>query len=148
MGGQTITPSASTQTISCSGKYMTGNITVNPIRIYKGTPTLSTSNAQFITHDNKSMYMYYFIIPKSILPKDGIESSYFFYYILNSTGWIIYSFAKYPTSYGFYTSYLSGGQQGKNFPYDNCVHGSDVWVPVSYYRLDKQNTSEVRIFYK
>ena len=31
MGGQTITPSSSTQTVSCSGKYMTGNIVVNAI---------------------------------------------------------------------------------------------------------------------
>ena len=31
MGGQTITPTASQQTISCSGKYMTGNIVVKGI---------------------------------------------------------------------------------------------------------------------
>ena len=35
MGGQTITPSASTQTISCSGKYMTGNITVKGMGVYQ-----------------------------------------------------------------------------------------------------------------
>ena len=29
MGGQTITPSASQQTVACSGKYMTGNVVVN-----------------------------------------------------------------------------------------------------------------------
>lgn len=31
MGGQTITPSSSAQTVSCSGKYMTGNVVVNAI---------------------------------------------------------------------------------------------------------------------
>lgn len=31
LGGQTITPSASQQTVACSGKYMTGNVVVNPI---------------------------------------------------------------------------------------------------------------------
>ena len=31
MGGQTITPGSSQQTISCSGKYMTGNIVVNAV---------------------------------------------------------------------------------------------------------------------
>lgn len=31
LGGQTITPSASQQTVACSGKYMTGNIVINPI---------------------------------------------------------------------------------------------------------------------
>lgn len=31
MGGQTITPSKTAQTISCTGKYMTGNITVSAI---------------------------------------------------------------------------------------------------------------------
>ena len=31
LGGRTITPSASAQTVSCSGKYMTGNVTVNAI---------------------------------------------------------------------------------------------------------------------
>ena len=30
MGGQTITPSANQQTVACSGKYMTGNITIQP----------------------------------------------------------------------------------------------------------------------
>lgn len=29
LGGQTITPSATQQTVSCSGKYMTGNIVIN-----------------------------------------------------------------------------------------------------------------------
>lgn len=32
-GGQTINPSASQQTVSCSGKYMTGNIIVNSINL-------------------------------------------------------------------------------------------------------------------
>lgn len=35
MGGQTITPKAAAQTVSCSGKYMIGNITVNGANIYK-----------------------------------------------------------------------------------------------------------------
>lgn len=35
LGGQTITPSASQQTVSCSGKYMTGNVVVNSCYSYK-----------------------------------------------------------------------------------------------------------------
>ena len=31
LGGQTITPSSSQQTVSCSGKYMTGNIVINAV---------------------------------------------------------------------------------------------------------------------
>ena len=31
MGGQTVTPNSSSQTVYCSGKYMTGNITINAI---------------------------------------------------------------------------------------------------------------------
>lgn len=38
MGGQTITPSASQQTVACNGKYMTGNVTVN------GVSNLSAAN--------------------------------------------------------------------------------------------------------
>ena len=43
MGAQTITPKSSAQTVSCNGKYMTGNITVNAANIYKvvtGTATV------------------------------------------------------------------------------------------------------------
>ncbi|MDR2024012.1 MAG: hypothetical protein LBQ71_12415 [Hungatella sp.] len=34
MGGQTINPGSSQQTVSCSGKYMTGNIIINSVRTY------------------------------------------------------------------------------------------------------------------
>lgn len=47
MGAQTITPSHSKQTINCSGKYMTGNITVNATNIFKsweGTANTSTND--------------------------------------------------------------------------------------------------------
>lgn len=35
MGGQTITPSASQQTVACNGKYMTGNVVINGIEAYR-----------------------------------------------------------------------------------------------------------------
>lgn len=35
MAGQTITPTNSQQTVSCSGKYMTGNVVVNGVRVGK-----------------------------------------------------------------------------------------------------------------
>lgn len=35
MGGQTITPSTAQQTVSCSGKYMTGNVAINPVRYFQ-----------------------------------------------------------------------------------------------------------------
>ena len=40
MGGQTITPRSTSQTVSCSGRYMTGNIVVNGARRWK-TLTIS-----------------------------------------------------------------------------------------------------------
>lgn len=50
MGGQTITPSSSAQTVYCSGKYMTGNITVNGTNIFRsqsGTGYYGSSTAAF-----------------------------------------------------------------------------------------------------
>lgn len=42
--GQTITPGASQQTISCSGKYMTGNIVINGVRTYASVSRTVTSS--------------------------------------------------------------------------------------------------------
>ena len=46
LGAQTITPSSATQTVSSNGKYMTGNVTVNPIPsqyiVPSGTYTISS----------------------------------------------------------------------------------------------------------
>lgn len=50
MAGQTITPGNSQQTISCSGKYMTGDIVINGVRTYASvsrTVTSSTSKRVF-----------------------------------------------------------------------------------------------------
>lgn len=50
MGGQTIAPSSAVQTVSCSGKYMTGNITVGAIPsnyVYIATGQTSFSYGTF-----------------------------------------------------------------------------------------------------
>ena len=51
MGGQTITPTSSQQTISCSGKYMTGNVVINGVSTYSTksitiTKTGNTNNTK------------------------------------------------------------------------------------------------------
>ena len=58
MGGQTITPTSSQQTISCSGKYMTGNVVINGVSIYSTksitiTKTGSTSNTKGTVYEFK-----------------------------------------------------------------------------------------------
>ena len=46
-GGATITPNLSTQTVSCSGHYMTGNVVVNAISPTMGAQTITpTTSAQ------------------------------------------------------------------------------------------------------
>lgn len=52
LGGQTITPSASQQTVACSGKYMTGNVVVNSCYAYKSITyrmLSASSTMQFAT---------------------------------------------------------------------------------------------------
>ena len=46
MSGQTITPSGSQQTVSCSGKYMTGNIVVKGAQIFKQYTATLANNMQ------------------------------------------------------------------------------------------------------
>lgn len=61
MSGQTITPSASQQTISCSGKYMTGNITVAGVTVYKQLNVVvrsSTKMEAFKNWDGSNVGMY------------------------------------------------------------------------------------------
>ena len=58
MGGHTITPTSSQQTISCSGKYMTGNVVINGVSIYSTksitiTKTGSTSNTKGTVYEFK-----------------------------------------------------------------------------------------------
>ncbi|WP_419032417.1 hypothetical protein [Dysgonomonas gadei] len=61
MAGQTITPSSSQQTISCSGKYMTGNVIVSGVKIYKQINAVvksSTTMTAFTNWDGSSVRMY------------------------------------------------------------------------------------------
>lgn len=62
MGGQTITPTSSTQTVSCSGKYMTGNIVINAANIFKtqsGSVTASSSKISFTKQAGGTASAYY-----------------------------------------------------------------------------------------
>lgn len=71
MGGQTITPGAAQQTVSCAGKYMTGNIVVNGGQLLKtsdGTLTSSGSKLLFYRVDGTSAYFYYVDIPTGFTP--------------------------------------------------------------------------------
>lgn len=65
MSGTTITPKSSAQTVSCSGKYMTGNVVVNAADIFKmvsGSVTASTSKATFTKTGGYSFSLYYFTV--------------------------------------------------------------------------------------
>ena len=82
MGAQTITPKSSAQTVSCSGKYMTGNITVNAASIYKvvsGTVTSSSSTKTFTDEYGNSSTYYYFTISISGF-KQVIAVNWYGYY--------------------------------------------------------------------
>lgn len=54
MGGQTITPSASQQIVSCNGNYMTGDIVINPFI----KTLVDTSYTATITNDNGTSVSY------------------------------------------------------------------------------------------
>lgn len=55
--GQTITPGASQQTISCSGKYMTGNIIINGVRAYAWLSTQkATVGSRSFTNTDGNAY--------------------------------------------------------------------------------------------
>lgn len=64
MAGQTITPSSSQQTVSCSGKYMTGNIVVKGAQLYRSwsgnvTATKTASYSENYGGSVKSITYYY-----------------------------------------------------------------------------------------
>lgn len=62
MAGQTITPQAETQTVSCGGKYMSGNITVSGANIFKRqnvSTTSSTATKLFYGDNGKNVRRYY-----------------------------------------------------------------------------------------
>ena len=65
MGAQTITPSGSQQTVSCSGKYMTGNVIVKAANIFKmqqGQVTASTSQRTFTKQTGGTASAYYWTL--------------------------------------------------------------------------------------
>lgn len=72
MAGQTITPGASQQTISCSGKYMIGNIVIKGVRTYAiKSGAVSTSggkNFKVWNFGNVTTYYYYLDIPTGFTP--------------------------------------------------------------------------------
>ena len=64
MSGQTITPSSSQQTVSCSGKYMTGNIVVKAAQLYRSwsgnvTATKTASYRENYGGSEKDVTYYY-----------------------------------------------------------------------------------------
>lgn len=59
MGGQTITPGSTQQTVSCSGKYMTGNITISGVSKYASiTGTYNPSSSKNFTRRENAGTVY------------------------------------------------------------------------------------------
>ena len=63
LAGQTITPSASQQTVSCSGKYMLGNIVVYAVNVFKegsisGTASASTLQSYTLSDGTQLAFPY------------------------------------------------------------------------------------------
>lgn len=56
MGGRTITPSSAAQTVSCSGKYMTGNITVGTVSVYREMNLKVASSSVTEVFQGRSLY--------------------------------------------------------------------------------------------
>lgn len=66
MGGQTITPSANQQTVSCSGKYMTGNVIISPSYYY-----IRTQVSIVMPEQDKTLRVYTNITPPNMLEGKG-----------------------------------------------------------------------------
>ena len=90
MGAQTITPSKNSQTVYCSGKYMTGNITVNGTNVFKSwsytaVPNVSSSS-KGIKDPNTGKTLYYRTF--HVYPS-GFKSIYSVIWVINGElGWI------------------------------------------------------------
>ena len=125
MGGQTITPTASQQTVNCSGKYMTGNIVVKGVGIYETMYLmgLCTRAIEYGTFASISGIV------------GSIDKIYFFYGInygttdsqwnsdANNTFVIPHKFGRFagsPVLDGQYHWYYTGTQNG------NVADGSDI----------------------
>lgn len=111
MGAQTITPSHSQQTISCSGKYMTGNITINGTNIFRqyvGTTYASGSKLTFYMKKwggtNYSRSLYYC----DVYPSGFNHISAITWHGGASTGACGYMFDQSTTS-GYYWGNVEGG---------------------------------------
>ena len=136
MGGQTITPTASQQTVSCSGKYMTGNIIVNGIDAYYykgGGYTLSSSRRSFkvYNYSNKYKDLYYITVPQSILPRSTKFAVFMLFYI-DSRGW---NLTRGVTAWGIstygFTNYYDENEEDLNYTYDECISGSNLLIPLT-----------------
>ena len=136
MGGQTITPTASQQTVSCSGKYMTGNIIVNGIAAYYykgGGYTLSSSRRSFkvYNYSNKYKDLYYITVPQSILPRSTKFAVFMLFYI-DSRGW---NLTRGVTAWGIstygFTYFYDENEEDLNYTYDECISGSNLLIPLT-----------------
>ena len=97
MSGQTITPSTSKQTISCAGKYMTGNVVVN------GYGTKYKLN----TKTNSTSYTIERGVTATLF--SGIPTNAYVMGLINAT-WFSYTFTNHP--FGFYPNSGTGNAVG------------------------------------
>lgn len=75
MSGQVITPGAAQQTISCAGKYMTGNIVVQGGRIFKNLSgsTISSNTKIAVRYSNGAQYYFYYVdVSPGFTPVEGL----------------------------------------------------------------------------
>lgn len=136
-GGQTITPTASQQTVWCSGKYMTGNIVINAANIAKkanGSSTISSDKKSFYNSTlSKTESHSYFTVNFS-----GFNTIMLFAWINGYCAGISYG----DTNFNFVTKYTGGGYYTGGatltnttaiFPVDTGYGDTTVWWSVAGY---------------
>lgn len=75
LAGSTITPSSSQQTVSCSGKYMTGNIVINAVpSTYLAPGTWSAFNYGAFPISDLGFAPYYYTVSDSTTPVSRVTS--------------------------------------------------------------------------
>lgn len=127
MGAQTITPSGSQQTVSCSGKYMTGNVIVqaaNIFRVQSGSTKASSDNRTFNNGANRSM-RYWSVTPSGFRVIRGV--AWISSIGGHATSGSSFNIGSSDGSYGGY--FTSGGVMTTSqvlFPAGR-ISGEDVW---------------------
>ena len=132
MGGQTITPTASQQTVSCSGKYMTGNIVVkgvNAFTQYKADFTVSTERT-YVNQADKQISLYCVAIKRNLLPKNIMQLE-LVQATTNSSGSVLKSFTRITNNGSFWVTNVET-RVGHNITQANATTGDTIYIPCMF----------------